>query len=139
MVDDTVGGLLRLLGCTALAVSLLGSVLYAPEIGDRAVRLARFLHLAPAAPPTRSGPPLERLARDLRRLHPEAKRPRQDTAYAKQRGVLAAYDDLLLDACRALEVPTTLAALPAGLEREAERLRLEFELERAGMPIRAAS
>ena len=137
MVDDTLGGLLRLIGCTALAVVLLGSVLYAHEFGKRAVAVARFLHLMAPAPPTRLGPPVERIAQDLRRLRPEARRPCQGTAYAKHRGVLGAYDDLLLDASRALEVPTTLAALPEGIEREAERLRLESELERAGLVIRA--
>jgi hypothetical protein len=53
--------------------------------------------------------------------------------------VVRAYDDLLLDACRALEVQTSLASLPEGIERESERLRVEYELERAGLPIRTAS
>lgn len=135
MVDGTFGGLLRVLLCTALAVTVVGGVLYGPQIASLAVRIARFLRLAPPALPTREGPPLERIATDLRRLRPEARRPCQGTAYAKRRGVLAAYDDLLLDACRALEVRTSLASLPEGLEREAERLRLESELERAGLPM----
>lgn len=82
------------------------------------------------------GLPLERIVRDLRRLQPEARRPRQGTTHAKHQGVVAAYDDLLLDACRAVQVPTSLASLPEGVERESERLRVEFELERAGLTIR---
>ncbi|HLN76715.1 MAG TPA: hypothetical protein VK204_06680 [Nocardioidaceae bacterium] len=134
-----VGGLLRILGCTALASIIVGGVLYARQIAVRAVQVGRRLHLVPPPPPAPMGPPLERLVRDLRRLEPEARRPREGTTHAKHRGVVAAYDDLLLDACRAVDVPTSLASLPEGIERESERLRIEFELERAGLPIRIAS
>lgn len=85
------------------------------------------------------GPPLERIVRDLRRLEPEARRPREGTTNAKHRGVVLAYDDLLLDACRAVDVPTPLASLPEGIERESERLRIEYELERAGLLMRIDS
>ncbi len=139
MVDDTVGGLLRFLGCAAFASLLVGGVLYAREIAARTVRVARRLHLVPLPVPTPVGRPIERIVRDLRRLQPEARRPRQGTTSVKYRGVVAAYDDLLLDACRAVEVPTSLSSLPEGSERELERLRIEFELERAGVPVRNAS
>jgi hypothetical protein len=135
MVDETVGGLLRVLGCTAFASILIGGVFYSREISARSVRVGRRLHLVPPPPPTPMGLPLERIVRDLRRLQPEARRPRQGTTHAKHQGVVAAYDDLLLEACRAVEVATSLASLPEGLEREAERLRIEFELERAGILI----
>ena len=52
----------------------------------------------------------------------------------KQRGVLMAYDEHLVETARALEVPTTLPDLPAeGFDREAERLRLEHALTEAGL------
>lgn len=86
-----------------------------------------------------TGLPIERIARNLRRLQPEARQPCQGTSNAKRRGVVAAYDDLLLEACRAVEVPTSLESLPEGLERESERLRIEYELERAGISFRTAS
>jgi hypothetical protein len=136
MVDDTVGGLLRILGSTALAVVVVGGVFYARGLARRSVRVGRRLHLVPQPPPVPMGPPLERVARDLRRLRPEALRHRQGTANAKHRGVVLAYDDLLLEACRAVEVQTSLGSLPEGLERESERLRIEYELERAGVLIR---
>jgi hypothetical protein len=138
MVDDTVGGLLRVLGCIALASLLVGGVLYAPDIRARLLGIGRFLHLVRPAAPSRSGPPIEQIARDLRRLRPQARQHRRGTANAKHRGVVAAYDDLLLDACRALEVPTSLSSLPEGIERESERLRVEFELERAGIAFQMA-
>jgi hypothetical protein len=55
---------------------------------------------------------------------------------AKYRGAMAAYDDALLDACRALDLSTDLSTLPEGVERESERLRVEYELERAGIRFR---
>ena len=52
---------------------------------------------------------------------------------ARRTGTLAAYDDVLLEACRAVDLPDTLTGLPEGTERDAERLRLEFLLDRAGL------
>lgn len=139
MVDDTVGGLLRILGSTALLSIVVGGVLYRRVIAARSVLVGRHLHLVPRPAPTPTGLPIERIARNLRRLQPEARQPRQGTTNAKRRGVVAAYDDLLLEACRAVEVPTSLESLPEGLERESERLRIEYELERAGISFRTAS
>ena len=136
MVDDTVGGLLRVLGATAFLALVVGCVLYSRAVASRLVRIGRYTHLLKPPPPPRVGPPLERIAQDLRRLQQEARRPRDGTTHVKHRGVVAAYDDLLVDACRAVEVPTSLTSLPEGVERESERLRIEFELERAGLAIR---
>ncbi|MGH3364397.1 MAG: hypothetical protein ACRDOW_06675 [Nocardioidaceae bacterium] len=135
MVDDTVGGLLRVLAATALLALVVGSVFYARQIAGWLTRIGRRLRLLPPLAPTPLGLPLERIARDLRRLQPEARRHRQGTANAKHQGVVAAYDDLLLAACRAVGVSTDLDSLPEGLERESERLRVEAELEQAGIPI----
>lgn len=123
----------------ACAAVVIGGVLYAREIAGWAVRAGRALHLLRPPVPTPVGPPLERIVRDLRRLQPEARQPGEGAAMAKRRGVVAAYDDLLLDACRALDVPTSLASIPEGVERESERLRVEFALEQAGVPIRTLS
>ena len=134
-----IAGLLRVLAATALASFVLGGVLYARQLGAQAVRVARNLHLLPQPAPTPMGRPLEQIARDLRRVQPEARRHREGTTHAKHLGVVAAYDDLLLEACRAMRVLTSLEALPEGIERESERLRVEYELERAGLSIRTAS
>jgi hypothetical protein len=138
MVDDAVGGVLRILAAVVLAAVLFGSLLYAHKIATASVRIGRFLRLLPAPPPTPSGHPLERIVQDLRRLQPEARHPGEGMPIEKLRGVVAAYDDLLLEACRAVEVSTSLVSLPEGLERESERLRVEYELERAGILIRTA-
>ena len=52
---------------------------------------------------------------------------------ARQRGIVAAYDEVLVATALALDVPTTLCELPHGLDREAERLRLEDALGTAGL------
>lgn len=134
-----VEGLLGILVCTAFLAIVLGGVFYSREIAATGLWVGRRLHLVAPPAPTRMGRPLERIVRDLRRLQPEARRHRQGVTLAKHRGVMAAYDDLLLEACRAVEVPTSLDSWPEGLERESERLRIEYELERAGVPIRTAS
>jgi hypothetical protein len=46
-----------------------------------------------------------------------------------------AYDDLLRQACHALEVPERLDEFPEGMDKEIERLRVEEELRRAGLRI----
>ena len=80
-----------------------------------------------------AGPPLEKLAADLRRLRPEARSPRPGVTMARQKGIVAAYDGVLVATARALGVDTSLADLPEGIDREAERLRLEDALEAAGL------
>ncbi len=133
MVDGPVEGALSILGLITVGALVLGLVLYGREIGAVSIRLGRRLHLVPPPPPTPLGYPLEQIARDLRRLRREARRHRPWMPLAKHRGIVAAYDDALLDACRALGVQTTLDTLPEGIEHESERLRVESELEAAGI------
>jgi hypothetical protein len=79
--------------------------------------------------------PIERIAADLRRIRPQAVRPPAGTPMARRRAIVAAYDDALLEACRALDVPTELDRVSDAIERESERLRTEAELERAGVRL----
>ncbi len=58
------------------------------------------------------------------------------TSHVRHRGLLAAYDDALVTACRVLEVPQSLSALPNGTDRDLERLRVEASLESAGLRFR---
>jgi hypothetical protein len=136
MLDGPVGGVLAVMIATVIAAAVLGAVLYAGQITAFSVWVGRLLHVVPPPPPTLLGMPLERIAADLRRLRAEARRHQPGVPMAKYRGAVAAYDDALLDACRALDLSTELATLPEGVERESERLRVEFELERAGINIR---
>ena len=135
-MDGPFGGVLAILIATATMAVVFGAVAYAGEIVAVTVRAGRFLHVIPPPQPAPVGMPLERIAADLRRLRTEASHHPPGMPMAKYRGAVAAYDDALVDACRALEVTTELPTLPDGVERESERLRVEYELERAGINLR---
>jgi hypothetical protein len=136
MLDGPVGGVLAIIIATLVAAVVFGAMFYFGEMVALTVQVGRLLHLIPPPPPTPAGMPLERIAADLRRLHGEVRRHPPGMPMAKFRGMMAAYDEALLDACRALALPTELSAIPDGVERESERLRVEFELERAGINFR---
>lgn len=128
-------GLAKVIGISLVPVALFGAMLHGREILDRGTAAGRRMHLLPPPEPTPSGPPLEKLAADLRRLRPEARVHRPGVAMAKQRGIVAAYDEVLVAAAAALDVSTTLTELTDGIEHEAERLRLELALEHAGLSL----
>ena len=129
-------GLLKVVGVSLVPVVLFGAILHARRALERMVAVGRRWHVLPPAQPVSLTPPLEKLAADLRRLRPDARTPRPGTTMARHLGVVAAYDDVLTTASAALEVETNLKDLPEGIEREAERLRLEDALERAGLSWR---
>lgn len=82
------------------------------------------------------GAPLERLAADLRRLR-EVVRADARRSAAQQIGNRLAYDQVLMQACSMLEIEHELSEQTSGMERDIERLRVEAELERAGMTVTA--
>ena len=133
-MDSTVlFGLAKVVGISLVPVGIMGVALHARDIAEHAAALSRRLHLFPPVAEPPKGPPLQKLAADLRRLRPEARSPRPGVPMARQKGIVAAYDGVLVSTARALDVPTTLAELPDGIDREAERLRLEHTLETAGL------
>jgi len=88
-----------------------------------------------------SGPPLERLAADLRRLRAELVRLEDATTASpgrqtRLRALRSAYGDCLLVACRTLDVPVSAqtSMLP-----DAELFRLEVALRDRGLDIRPAA
>ena len=83
------------------------------------------------------GIPLEQLAGDLRRLRRAVATDQQRSA-THQLANRVAYDQLLMQACGMLAVPHDLAKTTAGPERDIERIRVEAELERAGIVLSAA-
>ena len=118
--------------CAALAARNGGGVrrslrlLWSPRSG-------RFLRwYARPHPATAAGPPLERHCADLRRLSQELDRLEASDLPAKGARLRAAglaYDDVLLAACRALEVPAPARAPLAPLDR----LETEAALARCGL------
>jgi hypothetical protein len=81
-----------------------------------------------------TGPPLEKLAADLRRLRAELVY-RKPTNNLRLTALLQAYDGVLEDTCARLELPSHLRELPIGRDRDVERLRTEASIQEAGIPL----
>lgn len=78
------------------------------------------------------GVPIEQLAADLRRLRGILGTDAHRSA-AHQMGNRLAYDKLLMQVCEMLEIEHDLDGDSIGIERDIERIRIEAELERAGL------
>jgi ABC-type phosphate transport system auxiliary subunit len=78
------------------------------------------------------GVPIEQLAADLRRLRGILGTDAHRSA-AHQMGNRLAYDKLLMQVCEMLEIEHDLDSESIGFERDIERIRVEAELERAGL------
>ena len=126
-------GLVQIIGLGLLPLALVSLFMHGRGLLRRVIALGRRLGLVAPLVEQADGPPLEELAATLRRLHPAVRAPRAETTTVRQQGILAAYDGALVAAAAALDIPTTLVELPQGLDHEAERLRVEAELERAGL------
>jgi hypothetical protein len=125
-------GLVAVLACTVMFGLVVGTALHAASLGRLAGRLRRRWRPPPPRP---VGRPLERVVADLQRIRVEVVAPAPGASKVRRDAALAAYDDVLAEACRALGVPDLLSDLPAGTEREAERLHTEWLLEEAGVPV----
>jgi hypothetical protein len=132
LLDGPLGGLVDIALATLVLGVAVGGVLYHREVTDAFRRLTHRVSPPPEPP---AGPPIECIASDVRRLRAELLATAPGTPMARRVGVRQAYDDLLVDACRALGVPDTLSGMPSGTERDAERLRVEYELEAAGLRL----
>lgn len=131
-----VAGLAKLVLAALLPVLMIWVLMHLDRLGEWTGDLLRRCHLLPsrddsagAAP----GPPVEKLAADLRRLSAAVRDMPRGTSRARQHGLLTAYDEVLAAAGRALDVPQSLETLPLGLDRDLERLRVEGALEAAGL------
>ena len=129
MVPD---GVLYIAMVIAAAAGPIAVVLYARDLARLGRRAGVRLGLVPP-PPERLPPPVERLARDVRRIRHDLVVLDPHTPVARRRGLLAAYDDALGDACRAMGLGDRLGDLPEGVERELARLEAEDLLVAAGL------
>lgn len=126
--------LARVVPITSISVGVaafVGAWLYHAEVTEIGRRIGWALHVIPAPePPARQ--PIEDLAADVRRLSRAVRRFPPEGPMVRRRATLAAYDDALVDACRELEIATSLGTLPDGPRRDAERQRVETDLRLAG-------
>lgn len=106
------------------------ALLHVVDIGDWVGE--RWEEMRPVTVPRSR--PIERLAADLRRLAGQVDTP-SNGSFASRSGVQRAYDEVLVEACAALEVEQRLAAL-GGFDREVERVRVESRLASAGLAVR---
>jgi hypothetical protein len=88
--------------------------------------------------PAPVGPPIERIAADLRRLNGERGHLRQEVPGpgrgVRSRALTAAYIDVLTDACRVLEVAPPSPS-GSGMAASAEIERVEAELRGRGLDV----
>ncbi|MFA6575318.1 MAG: hypothetical protein WCS84_07835 [Nocardioides sp.] len=100
---------------------------------DVVLQVSRWLGLVAPQAPVPLGPPIERIAADLRRIRADLRQAPSGMPVARLRGWWAAYDDVLVTACRALGLEQCLESLLTPAARELERARVERTLVRAGL------
>jgi hypothetical protein len=99
---------------------------------DRAMQQADDLPVLDDAP----APAIDEIAKELRRLDRQRKDGPACESQLWLAAVQRAYDERLCLACRCLGVPEHLQPLD-GIDREIERVRVEGELQAAGVALRA--
>ena len=125
-------GIAQIAVVTALGAAVVAVVLHGPTLVRTGRRLGlRLGILAPDEPVLPQ--PVEQVARDVRRIRADLVVLDPQTPVARRRGLLAAYDDALADACRALGLPDLLGDVPDGVDRELARLEVEQGLVEAGL------
>lgn len=79
--------------------------------------------------------PLEQVAKDARRLGAQHRCHPRGKSFAKCEAHRRAYDAVLGEACVLLDVTHLLTVLSDGAELDAERARVEWELECRGLEL----
>ena len=79
--------------------------------------------------------PIQVVAADLRRLNKQVALVPSGSTLVRWKALWAAYDGVLIEASRMLELPHELADQPPGMARDIERLRLLAALEDAGLVV----
>lgn len=114
-------------------VAIVATIAHASLLLAHGRRLGQRLHLLPPEPPTPFGPEFEHLVETLRRLGPRVRHPSHGAAATRQRGIVAAYDQALVDLAVALDIETDLDELADGFDHDVERMRIEDALQAAGV------
>lgn len=78
---------------------------------------------------------IELVASDVRRLGQRFRNVPPRVSFARFEALRQAYDEVLSEACKALEVDHLLQVLPPGPELDGERRRVEVALYRAGLRL----
>lgn len=105
---------------------------------DLVLLVGRWLGLVAPPVPVPAGRPIERIAADVRRIRTDIRQAPSGMPVARMRGWRAAYDDVLVAACQALDLEQRLESRLTPIERELERERVERMLVRAGLLVEVA-
>ena len=127
----------------ALASVIFVGVTCAALLGPRRVgrltrafaRVVRYVESLRPEQPRPLGRPIELIASDARRLSSSFRRVPEYASFARFEGRRRAYDDVLVEACRAVGVEHRLRVLRPGPELDRERYRVELVLRHAGLPL----
>jgi hypothetical protein len=114
------------------SVVLIGPLLPWSRIHRVMVRLGRRLLADDPDPGIR---PLESIAADARRLARNFHHQPRGQSFMKYEAHRRAYDDVLAEGCRALDIPHLLSLIEPGPHLDAERARVEYRLECAGLEL----
>lgn len=117
-----------------------GLICCAP-VGRALIRVGEFLvaHAPRRERPRPANRPIEEVAADARRLGWRFHHPPRGVSFARFEGTRWAYDKVLAEACRALDITHLLAVLEPGPELDAERRRVERVLGAAGLEVDQAA
>lgn len=128
-------GVIKLAAAALFPVALLYVLVHFDQVCRVVMRVLRWCRLVPKAKPPPPPPrvPLEKITADLCRLSTAMRDVPPEASRARKRGLLLAYDDVLVKAALALDVPEALVALPLGMDRDLERMRVESILRDAGL------
>ena len=127
-------GIAAVAASALLPLAMVLTVFHSGRPAAAVVRMLRRCRLLPA-PRVVPGPPVERIAADLRRISGLRRSLPRGASRTRQQAVFRAYDEVLGTACAALEVPHVLATLRPGMDRDLERLRVEEALRDAGLVL----
>lgn len=98
-------------------------------------RLARLLTRWRPLSPDPQGRPIQVLARDARRLGGKFRDQPRGISFVRYEAHRRAYDDVLVEASHALGIVQLIEVLAPGPELDAERARVEWALECAGLEL----
>jgi hypothetical protein len=85
------------------------------------------------------GRPIEEIATSIRRLGTAYYGAAPGRSWVKTEAFRRAYEQALVEGCRALDIATDLLEIDLGTEHDAERLRVEHLLTDAGLVLRRAA
>lgn len=133
------GNVAYYIGLCVLTPTVMAALIRVPALLRR-LQPQRLYRREPAPAPV--GPPIEKLARDLRRLHGQLQLVDSSSAGAargrRHPALQAAYVDVLSQACAELEVAPPRRSR-SGVASAAEVLRVEALLRQRGLDVRAAA